>query len=151
MYGGYVLVKKAIDKIKGQLSEEEFFLGDNMDSASADWLAETQPEGQLAVDVYQTEHDIVIKAPIAGVPEKDIDITVQSEQVTIRGERKEEREVDEGQYHAHECFWGTFSRMVMLPVEGDPDKAHATFKNGILTIKIPKSKRIMAVKLKVGE
>jgi HSP20 family protein len=149
--GGYVLVKKAIDKIKGQLSEEEFFLGDNMQGTDTDWLAQAQTEGQLAVDMYQTEHDIVIKAPIAGVPEKDIDITVQPEQVIIRGERKEEKLVDEDQYHMHECFWGSFSRMVMLPVEGDPDKARATFKNGILTIKIPKSKRIMAVKLSVGE
>ena len=62
------------------------------------------------------------------------DITVQPEQVTIRGERKESKEVEEDQYHAHECFWGTFSRMVMLPVEGDPDRARATFKHGILTI-----------------
>ena len=145
------MVKKAIDKLKGQLSEEEFFLGDNIEDSAADWLAQAQPEGQLAVDVYQTEHDIVVKAPIAGVPETDIDITVQPEQVTIRGERKEELEVKEDQYHAHECFWGTFSRMVMLPVEGDPDKARATFKNGILTVRIPKSKRSGSVKLKVGE
>lgn len=145
------MVKKAIDKMKGQLSEEEFFLGDNISEEAADWLSQAQPEGQLAVDMYQTERDIVIKAPIAGVPETDIDITVQPDQVTIRGERKEEKEVAEDQYHAHECFWGTFSRMVMLPVEGEPDKAKATFKNGILTIKIPKSKRSDVVKLKVGE
>lgn len=145
------MVKKAIDKLKGQLSEEEFLLGDNLGDQATDWLAQAQPEGQLAVDVYQTENDIVVKAPIAGVPETEIDITVQPDQVTIRGERKEEQEVSEDQYHARECFWGTFSRMVMLPVEGDPDKAKATFKNGILTVKVPKSKRSNTVKLKVGE
>ena len=145
------MVKQAIDKLKGQMSEEEFFLGDNIDEAAADWLAQAQPEGQLAVDVYQTDRDIVIKAPIAGVPETEIDITVQPEQVTIRGERKEESEVSEENYHTHECFWGTFSRMVMLPVEGEPEKAKATFKNGILTIRVPKSKRTDTIKLKLGQ
>lgn len=145
------MVKKAIEKLKGkQLSEEEFFLGENLGDA-ADWLTESQPEGQLAVDVYQTEHDIVVKAPIAGVPETEIDITVQPDQVTIRGARKEVKEVTEENYYAHECFWGSFSRMVMLPAEGNPDKAKATFKNGILTIRIPKSQRSEVVKLKVGE
>ena len=145
------MVKKAIEKLSGKMSEEEFFLGNNMPDDAADWLAEAQPEGQLAVDIYQTENDMVIKAPIAGVPESDIDITVQPDQVLIRGERKEEHEVAEDQYHAHECFWGTFSRMVMLPVEGEPEKARATFKNGILTVRVPKCKRANTVKIKVGE
>lgn len=143
------MVKKAISKLRDQLSEEEYFLGTELDQATGDWLSATQPEGQLAVDVYQTENDIVIKAPIAGVSENDIDITVQSDQVTIRGERKESKEVAEDNYHARECFWGAFSRMVMLPVEGDPERAHATFKNGILTVRVPKSKKQGVVKLKV--
>jgi len=145
------MVKKAISKLKNQLSEEEYFLGTEFDQTSEDWLAEAQPEGQLAVDVYQTANDIVVKAPVAGVSEHDIDITVMPDSVTIRGERKEEREVKENEYHAKECFWGSFSRMVTLPVEGDPDKSHATFKNGILTVRIPKTKRSGGVKLKVSQ
>lgn len=147
---GNVLVKKAISNLKNQLSEEEYFLGTDLEEATGDWLSGTEPEGQLAVDVYQTEKDIVIKAPVAGVSENDIDISVLPEQVNIRGERKEEHEVTEDKYHSKECFWGAFSRMIMLPVEGDPEGSHATFKNGILTIRVPKAKRSNGVKLRVS-
>lgn len=144
------MVKKALNKLKEQpLSEEEFFLGSEF--PVSDWFAaQEQTEGQLSVDVYQTGNDIVIKAPVAGVPEDSIDITVLPDQVTIRGERSEEREVADEHYHAKECFWGSFSRTVSLPAEGDVDSAKATFKNGILTIRVPKSKRNQAVKLKVN-
>jgi len=143
------LVKKAISKIKDQLSEEEYFLGTALEESAGDWLSETDTEGQLAVDVYQTEKDIVVKAPIAGVSEHDIDITVQSDQISIRGERKEEKEVSDGGYHARECFWGAFSRVVSLPAEGVPEKSHATFKKGILTIRIPKATKTGSVKLRL--
>lgn len=144
------MVKKALNKLKEQpLSEEEFFLGN--DFPVSDWFAAAEPtEGQLSVDVYQTQSDIVIKAPVAGVPEDSIDITVLPDQVTIRGERSEEREVADENYHAKECFWGSFSRTVSLPVEGDVEAAKATFKNGILTIRIPRSKKNQAVKLKIN-
>lgn len=144
------MVKKAISKLKNQLSEEEYFLGTEFSGTSEDWLTETETEGQLAVDVYQTASDIVIRAPLAGVSENDVDVTVTKDQVSIRGERKEEREVSEENYHTKECFWGSFSRVVTLPVEGEPQKAHATFKNGILTIRIPKAKSSGIYKLKVS-
>lgn len=142
------MVKKALSKLNNQLSEEEFFLG-AADQVN-DWFTEAATEGQLAVDVYQTANDIVVKAPVAGVNENEIEITVLPDQVTIRGERKEEREVAEENYHTRECYWGSFSRMMMLPVEGDPEKAKAMFKNGILTIRIPKSKKNQAVRLQVN-
>lgn len=145
------MVKKALTNLKNQLSEEEFLLGDAFsDATTGDWLAEVQTEGNLAVDVYQTQNDIVVKAPVAGVNEADIDITVQPDQVSIRGERKEEREVEDNGYHTRECYWGAFSRTVTLPVEGEPDGARATFKNGILTIRVPKSRKNQAVKLKIS-
>lgn len=140
------MVKKALSKIKDQLSEEEYFLGE--DTNTEDWLAGT--EGQLAVDVYQTPHDIVIKAPVAGVDEGDIDITVQPDQVNIKGERVEEKEVAEENFHTRECYWGAFSRTVILPVEGNPEGARATFKKGILTIRVPKSHKEQAVKLQIN-
>lgn len=143
------MVKKALSKLKDQLSEEEYFLGTDLAEEVGDWLSADATEGQLAVDVYQTAGDIVVKAPVAGVDEANIDITVQPESISIRGERKEEKEVADEHYHSRECYWGSFSRMVMLPVEGDPEGARATFKNGILTIRIPKSKKNQAVKLKI--
>lgn len=141
------MVKKAIEKLKDELSEEQYFLEDNPEGE--DWLS--QAEGQLAVDVYQTENDVVIKAPIAGVDPDDIDITVQGDQVTIRGERKEEKEVNEENYHAHECYWGAFSRSIVLPTEVDFDKAKVTFKNGILNIRLPKSGRHTLKKLQINK
>lgn len=144
------MVKKALTNLKNQLSEEEFLLGDAFsDSPAGDWFTEVQTEGNLAVDVYQTANDVVVKAPVAGVNESDIDITVLPDQVSIRGERKEEKEVAEDGYHTRECYWGAFSRTVALPVEGEPDGARATFKSGILTVRIPKSKKGQAVKLKI--
>lgn len=142
------MVRKGLVGSK-QLSEEEFLLGDNF--GSSDWFSQVQTEGQLAVDVYQTEKDIVIKAPIAGVEESQIDISLSSNELIIRGERKEEKEVTDDFYHAHECYWGAFSRTVALPVDGNPDEAKATFKNGILTVRIPKKKNSQALKLRVNQ
>lgn len=148
------MVKNALSKLTGNnLSDEEFLLAGTDFASELDgngWFSDSQ-EGQLAVDVYQTEKDIVVKAPVAGVDESDIDIEVRSDQITIRGERKEEKEVSEGNYHTRECFWGAFSRVATFPVEGDPEKAKATFKNGILTVRVPKSAKHQARKIKVNE
>jgi HSP20 family protein len=104
----------------------------------------------LAVDVYQTKTEIVVKAPVAGVAAEDININVKADSLTITGERKEEKEVSNDDYFAQECFWGSFSRLVSLPTEGDPEKAKATFKDGILTVRIPKAKKEHVVHLKVN-
>lgn len=106
-------------------------------------------EGQLTVDVYQTPDEIVIESTIAGVDADEIDIDVTSEMVTIRGERKKETKVEEGDYYYQECFWGRFSRSIILPQEIDPDKAHSTVKRGILTIHLPKLNRSKGKKIKV--
>lgn len=106
-------------------------------------------EGQLTVDVYQTPDEIVIESTIAGVDADEIDIDVTSEMVIIRGERKKETKVEEGDYYYQECFWGRFSRSIILPQEIDPDKAHSTVKRGILTIHLPKLNRSKGKKIKV--
>lgn len=95
-------------------------------------------EGQLAIDAYQTEDEVVIKAPIAGVRREDLDITITDEVVTVKGERHEEGEVRRENFFAQECYWGAFARSYVLPVAVDADKATATLKDGILTIMIPK-------------
>ncbi len=130
------------------LTDESFFAsglaGTNWESGS-----DNDVEGQLAVDVYQTNKDVVIKAPIAGVDPENIDIDVTNESVSIRGERFDEKEVDQEGYHFQECYWGAFARTVMLPVECDSDKADAAFKNGILTIRVPKFVKVKSKKIKV--
>lgn len=96
-------------------------------------------EGQLTIDVYQTEGEIVIKSTIAGVKPEDLDVTINNDMVTIKGERKNEEVVHNENYYYQECYWGGFSRSVVLPVDIISDKAEASLKNGILTIRLPKA------------
>ena len=102
------------------------------------WL---QPEGELAVDVYQTEEEIVIQSTIAGILPESLDISVENDVVTIRGIRERPQEPDERDYFYQECYWGPFSREIILPEETDPSRTDATMKEGVLTIRIPKIKK----------
>ncbi len=111
-------------------------------------LAE-EGEGQLTCDVYQTDDDIVIESTIAGVEPDNIDIDISSESVTIRGERCRANEIAEENYLYQECYWGKFSRSIILPQEIDPDKAKADFDNGILHIRLPKIAKGKTRKLKI--
>ena len=94
-------------------------------------------EGQLAIDVYQTEKSLVIQSTIAGVKPENLDISIERDVITIRGERKKDL-VDKCDYFIQECFWGPFSREIIVPVEVDPEKALANMKENVLTIEIPK-------------
>jgi len=116
-------------------------------SQSSDWMEES--EGQLAVDVFQTDDDVVLKAPIAGVKPEDLEISITDEVVTIKGERKESTEVARENYLCQECYWGSFARAYVLPVAVTGDKAQASLKNGILTIKIPKQEKTKAKTIEV--
>lgn len=105
--------------------------------APSDWMEEA--EGQLAVDVYMTAADIIIKAPVAGVKQEDLDVSITEERVSIRGERHENITAEVEEVLTQECYWGAFSRTYMLPVAVDPDKTKAKLENGILTIIVPKA------------
>ena len=107
--------------------------------------------GELAVDVYHSTNDIVIQAPIAGIKPSDLDITIEQDSVKIKGERKRPTEVKEKDYLTKECYYGLFSREVILPVEIDGSRAEASMKDGILTIKVPKIEREAKKKLKIKE
>ncbi len=111
--------------------------------------SENDAEGQLTIDVYQTEMEIVIKSTIAGVKPEDLDVTINNDMVTIKGERRNEEVVDNGNYYYQECYWGGFSRSVLLPVDVIPDKADASLKNGILTIRLPKADTTKVKKIQV--
>ena len=108
-------------------------------------------EGKLAVDVYQNGEEIIVQAPIAGVSREDLDIEATSESVTIRGERKRSDKIDENDYLYQECFWGKFSRSIILPQEVDPDSAKVSLKSGVLIVRLPKIHRGNARKLQVKE
>jgi HSP20 family protein len=108
-------------------------------------------EGQLAVDVYQTEDDVIIQSTLAGVRVEDIDITVNNDMVTIRGLRRREQDVPTQQYFYQECYWGGFSRSIILPYDVKADKVSAKLKNGILTVVLPKANKPRAKSIKVHE
>ena len=112
-----------------------------------DWMEEY--EGQLAVDVYQDNDNVVLKAPIAGVRPEDLEISITDEVINIKGERKESSEIQKDNYFCQECYWGSFSRSYLMPVAVDAEKAEASLKNGILTIKIPKQEKTKTRLLKV--
>lgn len=106
-------------------------------------------EGQLTIDVYQTETEIVIKSTIAGVKPEDLDVSISNDMITIKGERKNEEIVNDNSYYYRECYWGTFSRSVVLPMDVLADKIDATLKNGILTIRLPKADITKTKKIQV--
>ncbi|MFZ2882801.1 MAG: Hsp20/alpha crystallin family protein, partial [Candidatus Moraniibacteriota bacterium] len=87
-------------------------------------------EGQLTIDVYQTDTEVVIKSTIAGVKPEDLDVNINNDMLTIRGERKNDEQVLEENYYYQECYWGSFSRSVILPVDVLADKIEASMKNG---------------------
>ncbi len=104
----------------------------------SEWLGN---DGKLAVNVYQTEEDLVIQAAIAGIKASDMDVLIEDEMVTIKGERPNPSGGEEGDYFIEECHWGAFSRKIILPVEVDAGRADAALKEGVLTIRIPKIQR----------
>jgi HSP20 family molecular chaperone IbpA len=106
-------------------------------------------EAQLTVDVYQSDTELVIQTIVAGVRPEDIDISITRESVTIRGSRPADVTIQDHDYFHQELFWGPFARTVMLPQEVEPDKAAATEKNGLLTIKIPKIDKHKEKRLRV--
>lgn len=103
-----------------------------------EWIDQEQEEGQLSVDVYQDGPNIIVKSTIAGIEPEDVDISIVNDMLTIRGSRKQEKSQTGREYFFQECYWGAFSRSIILPVEVDVKKIDATIKNGILTIILPR-------------
>lgn len=111
------------------------------------WLEDY--EGQLAVDVYETDAVLVLTAPIAGVSPENLDVQISDEFITIKGEREDQRQTEASGYHLQECYWGAFSRIFEIPIPVDADNAEAVMKNGILTVVIPKLQKAKTKSLKI--
>lgn len=131
------LVSEEINLMKKEEIEEKPSLV-KLAAAKEKWSNFGQEQvGQLAIDVYQTENDLVIQSAIAGVKPETLDVLMEKDIIAIKGAREKPFE-ETGDYFSQECYWGSFSREVILPVEVDPNKALAELKDGILTIRIPK-------------
>ena len=97
--------------------------------------------GAPAIDLYQTDDEVVVKAAIPGVKADEVQINVTSDVLTIKGEVKQKNEVKEKAYHLREQRWGAFERSVALPTDVKADQAKADFEDGVLTITLPKDEK----------
>jgi len=91
--------------------------------------------------MYQTKDNVIIKSTIAGVRPDDIDITVANDMLTVKGSRKKDENIPADDYFYQECYWGNFSRSVIIPVDIESENIEADLKDGILTIIIPRPRR----------
>ena len=107
------------------------------EATNGTWL-DKDYSGQLAVDVFETPEAFIIRAAIAGVTADDIDITVNNDMVTVKGMRQVSEEAA-GRYLYQECYWGGFSRTIILPAPVLSDEVKASLKNGILRVVLPKA------------
>jgi HSP20 family protein len=110
---------------------------------------EEEEVGELSVDVYQTDNDIVVQAMIAGVKSEDLNVSITREMVTIEGRRQKSSEVEGDGYFMKELYWGIFARKILLPCEVEPSEAEAYEKNGLLTLRMPKIDKERTQKVKV--
>ena len=91
------------------------------------------------VDMYEEDKELVVKAELPGLKKKDVDIRLDGDVLTIKAEKKEEKEVKEETYHAHERRFGQYVRYITLPVRVDAEKTTATLKKGLLEVRMPRA------------
>lgn len=102
-----------------------------------------------SVDVRDEDNRVTIEAELPGMTEKDVEVSLSADSITIRGEKKKETEEEEKNYYRVERSYGSFERTVPLPVDIEPDKVEAKFKNGVLSITLPKTKEALAQTRKI--
>jgi len=110
-------------------------------------------EGQLSVDMYQTDHELIIVAPVAGTPPDQLQVSITDDIITIKGRRELpiKETLSEENLYLQECFWGNFSRALILPAAVDLNRVEARFKNNVLTIRIPKTERVRTRIIRIAE
>jgi len=118
-------------------------------SRGAQELPETASDWIPAVDVRETENEIVLELEAPGLKEEDLDISISDGSLCIKGEKKREEEKEEGSYHVVERSYGAFQRSIPLPSNVDEDKAKADFKSGVLKVRLPKNEEAKPKQIKV--
>lgn len=118
--------------------EEDIAVEQTPSGSFNQWDEATAPEGELTVDVYQTNDSIIIQAMVAGVASDELSVSVTREMVTIKGKREAPKGIPTESYFYQELYWGAFSRVILLPSEVETEEVEATEKHGLLTIKLPR-------------
>ncbi len=130
-----------------QLAEEEKAADEK--PVEKEWDEEDVFPGQLAVDVYETDERLIIKARTAGVDKKDLDVSISEGILTISGTLSSGEEINATNYHIQECYWGEFTRTLALPMAVKEDEVEAVLKDGVLTISFAKVKTEQAKKIEI--
>lgn len=141
------------DELAAAFLNDDDDLSDRGETVAAT-TAEDEPAdddfpGQLAVDVYETEDRLVIKARTAGVNKDDLDVSISDGILTVSGTLSSGDETGTTNWHIQECYWGEFSRTLALPVAVKEDEVEAILKDGVLTISFNKVKQEQAKKIQV--
>ena len=145
------------DPSKNEVQDDEDSFNDTQDEDSNEYSErpagqegdETEQDGELPIDMYQTRDSIIIRALVAGVSPEDLNISITRDMVTLRGVREEIQEAPNEDYFHRELFWGSFSRSIVLPEEIVIDEAQAKEKHGLLQIILPKLDRGRSARLTV--
>lgn len=134
------------------LSEDEVATDSSAAPQPADddqWDDNEPVAGQLAVDVYETKEKLVVKGRVAGVNKADLDVSISDNTLTIKGTLSAGNEDGVENYFLQECYWGEFSRSIVLPVPVKEDEIEAMLKDGVLTISFSKLKQDTVKKIQV--
>jgi len=119
------------------LENDDFSVFSSLQNVKKEWQ-EREAEGQLSVDVAHTDQDLIVVATMAGTPPEKIELHLYNDLLTIRGERTPPVEAG-ASYFYQECYWGRFSRTIVLPANVKSELAQAQYKNGVLVIRLPKA------------
>ena len=113
------------------------------------WLSRDEEITNPSIDIYQEKDDIVVKAELPGMDKSDIEVNISDSHLVLRGEKKKEEKVEDKNYYRCERSYGAFLRTVELPAEVQADKVKASFKNGILEVRLPKTEEAKNKEIKV--
>jgi len=106
------------------------------EAANESWIP-PRDEGELLVDIFRDRDQLVVRSPVAGVKPEDLEISLHDDLLTIRGQRAGDQEINEDDWFFQECYWGEFSRSIILPADVYTEQATAQIKNGVLEIRLP--------------
>jgi len=121
---------------------DEFFGDQRTEMMEGNWLP--------AVDVSETETMIVVRAELPGMAQEDIELNLQDNVLALNGEKKQEQKQEKGNYHRTECCYGSFSRSFTLPANVNQEQVQAVFKDGVLTITLPKVEEAKPKKITIA-
>ena len=119
-------------------------------ASDAAWFSH-EVDGELLLDVYQDADNLYVRSTVAGVRPDDLEVSIHDDMLTIRGTRRRDETVSRDDYFFQECYWGSFSRSIILPLDVQADAVSAALRDGVLTVTLPKAERRKKISINVTE